>query len=223
MSAVLAVAAVAILLAGCSDSDDGDADAADGGGTTTTEPVAIPEERAVVIDALLAVDNADLKMGAEFNRRFLALQLGAVGMLDDEIDCLIGIVEDDLGDRFATTAISEVFTEDVLRPEVVVRCVPEERMTQFGAAASDQAEVSTEYLALVESVLTELTAGGFESAGLEAPEATCLAGEVISRFEGENLLEALATEPLDRVAVDASLDACLTDARIGQLAVELAG
>lgn len=179
------------------------------------DPTPTAEVQAL-IDRLSTVRTADLVMGADFNRDLLRVSMSAIGLDDTEARCVAAAIETANGDRFATTPVESLFGADALSPDVLLGCLPIERVTQLGTGETLTDPASPE-LGELRSLLSGVAAAGYESAGLSAKESTCLASTTVSEFEPSALAGAFSSlGSID--AVDAgAVELCLSKERIVEL------
>lgn len=165
---------------------------------------------------IAGVDTADLTLGAEFNAQFLRLQFLAVGLDATEAACAADRVVAAAGEDFGSRPVSAVLSGAGITPDVLLPCVPAERMQALAGsgAGADLGKVPVDVL---RSTLTELASAGYESVGLTPVEATCLADRVVGTYSDADL-EGLMTSlslPADRAVT--ALPNCVTSERANEL------
>jgi len=210
--------AVALCLTGCG-GDDGATPPASGATTTTpTDPDAPTTAAAgqAFVSRLAAVRATDLRLGAAFNTQFLTLQFLAVGLDGTESACAAGRVATAAGDEFATRPVGSVMSGAGITPDVLVPCVPTERIVELSRSAGD-VDLGRAPAGVLRSTLSELAAAGYEAAGLTASEATCLADHVVGTYADEDLADVMTTLSLPADRAVAALTTCVTAARAAEL------
>ena len=185
------------------------------GAAPTVATSSVPAGSAFVA-RVAAVDTSDLVLGGEFNRQFLTLQFLAVGLDEVESRCAADRVVTAAGPTFATRPVNQVMSGTGITPDVLMPCVPTERMMSLAAsgAGADLARVPA---GVLRSTLTELASAGYESVGLTPVEATCLADAVVGSY-GDGDLAGVMTDlslPADRAV--SALPSCVTPARADEL------
>lgn len=168
------------------------------------------------VAAVASVNTSSLRLGAPFNTQFLTVQFLAVGLDAAEAACAADRVATSAGTAFADRPVSEVMSGAGITPDVIVPCVPVERMSQLAAAGggADLARVPPDIL---RSTLTELASAGFEEAGLSAVEATCLAQRVVGGADRDELNDLGSTFSLSAERAAEELRACVSPERASQL------
>lgn len=189
--------------------------------TTTSAAVTVPgapttaPEGSAFVARVAAVDTADLRLGAAFNTQFLALQFLAVGLEPTEANCAAGRVAEASGPDFEARPVSQVMTGAGITPDVLLPCVPTERMMELSqAGAVDFARVPVDVL---RSTLTELASAGYESVGMTAIESSCLADRVVGAYADEDLRGLLTSLSLPADRAVRALPGCVTAERADQL------
>lgn len=183
------------------------------GGPTTTAPA--PAGR--VIARLAAVNTNDLKLGAAFNAQFLSLQFYAVGLDATEVQCAANRVVATAGADFGGRAVGQVMSGSGITPDVLTPCVSTDRLMKL-ASTGAHPDLSRAPADLLRSVFTELASAGYESAGLTAVEATCLADRVVGARADQQLAKLGTQLDLTGNGVEPALPDCLTPERISELA-----
>lgn len=189
------------------------------GVTTPSEPapaVGTPSQRLAA--KLKAVDNNRLQLGAEFNRQFLGMELAGMGFDADEATCIADHIAGVAGPAFATWTMSQViagFGSD--GPQSVSACVSTDRLAAIAkrTSAPDLTNVSPD---VVRSVIAELATTAFESSGLTATEANCVADAMVSKISDREVSKIFMTPRFDDALISAALPGCLDPSRIATLA-----
>jgi len=163
-----------------------------------------------------AVDTADLKLGAAFNTQFVALQLLAVGLDATESSCAAAKVAAASGADFATRPVSGVMSGAGITPDVLAPCVSTERMMGLAKAAGS-ASLDRVPVDVLRSTLTELASAGYETVGLTAVEASCLADHVVGTYRDEDLQKVMTSLSLPADRAVQALPACVTSERANEL------
>ena len=185
--------------------------------TMTAKPSADPTTR--VVARLKVIDNGTLKMGTEFNRRFIGLQLQSAGFTAADGECVTTKIAASAGPAFSTWTFTQLVAgaQSGASRDVLLSCVPTDRLA---ALASRTAAPSVSSLApgLMRSVLSELATSWFEAGGLTATEATCLADKLIGGVDDQRLAVIFSARSFDDTAIGTALPSCLDAARLASLA-----
>ena len=224
-------------VAGCSDSNDVSRPYVPGVLTTTTSPPTVPiappptgkvptltakpsaDPTSRVVARLKVIDNGTLKMGTEFNRRFIGLQLESAGFTPAESDCVTTKIAASAGADFASWTFTQLVAgaQSGAGREVLLSCVPADRLAAL-ASRTVAPNVSNLAPGLMRSVLSELTTSWFEAGGLTATEATCLADKLIGGVDDQRLAVIFSARSFDDAAIGVALPSCLDAARLASLA-----
>ena len=185
------------------------------GATPTSEP---KDPTARLVARLKAVDNNRLKLGTEFNQRFLTMELQTFGFEAADAACISARVVVASGASFAGWTMAQLFQGfQTLNASVITPCVPAARYAEVAkrAANPDFKGVSP---TLVRSVIAELATNAFEVGGLTATEATCVADGLVAGMTDEKIPAILKSPSFDDTLITNSLPTCLSAERIASLA-----
>lgn len=216
---VASLLTVGTVASGCSDQRELRDDAA-----TTSRPidVAAPTtepttEIGRVIARLAGVDTGELRLGGEFNARFLAVQFRAVGLEPGEVDCAVAAVVAGATDDFAARAVGSIMSVQMVTPTVLTGCVSTDRLMDLasGGVRPDLSRVPADQL---RSVFTSLATGGYLAGGFTEDEAACLATAAVGAASDQELAELTTAVDLSGFGVADALDGCVTPERIAELA-----
>lgn len=237
----MVVGCLAVLCLGCSDSDPLDVGSVgpprsssstvplgsalprpSGSDSSASSRVTVPAADGVAVTqgqlsaasaALGAADLDAVALGADFNRRFLSVQIRAVGFADGAAQCVTSAAETSAGARFAEMRLGQLTTMMGSIGSSLAACV-----SQGGVPAAIGApDFSRVPAGEVRGVLTELLSGGFALVGVTADEAACLATRLVEVTPDAGL-GALFNGGLDGQPLSSEALACLGASRIAELA-----
>ncbi len=234
LALLLLAAVVPALVAGCSDDTPTAAPNPGGAITTTTSPPTVKidpppvngaapssepkDATARLVARLKAVDKDRLKLGAEFNKRFVAMELQTFGFEAADAECISAKVAATAGAAFSGWTMQQLVNGfQGLNAAVISTCVSPERQAAVAkrAAAPDFKGVSP---TLVRSVFAELATDAFEAGGLTATEATCVADGMVAGMTDDKIPTILKSPSFDDTLITSSLPSCLSAERIASLA-----
>lgn len=196
---------------GCN-SDDSKRDTGPGVTGVTATP-----QRTRVLQKLAAIDNSQVKLGAELNRTMLRVQVQSFGFNESESVCIAGTIEKKLGTAFESATIAGLSANPSLSPESLLPCSTPQRLTELtkNAKGPDFSKVNQNDL---RQVLTKWFGAGYERAGLTSAEAVCLSQAIVSALPQDQLGAAFKGGASASIALDQSLDGCVTQQRQLELA-----
>ncbi len=168
---------------------------------------------AAVSAALSAATGQDLVMGAEFNRRFLAVQVRAIGFSADATGCVVSAGETAAGAGFATLTVSQLGGVMGQAGPAIAGCLGATGLPpDLGNPDFSRAPVAD-----VRAVLGELSAATFLAAGLTSDEASCVSKRQLDGFDDVELGQLFESTASSRPLSD-DVAACVTSARIVAIA-----
>ncbi len=195
-------------MTGCAESKEVD-------GENRSETTASVSDSAVLAQRLGAVSTADIVMGESFNRDMLRLGFRTVGFTDEESRCSAEIIANARGAEFASLTVSALFNADSLTPESLLPCLTPERMQEVGTGAAN-GEVPDDAAAEFRQLTAGLAAAGYEAAGLNSKEASCLASAAKPQDESAAITDVAGSTPM-AVITPAIVEQCVSADRIVEL------
>ena len=237
-----ALAVIAVTVSGCSDHDplaispaqpttpgltvplgpagsndpsaSGDAGATPGASVVAADgkPVTAAQV-AKVAAALSSASGQEAVLGADFNRRFLGVQIQAIGFNADQTTCVVAAAETSAGAGFAVLTVGKLGALMGQIGPSLTSC-----LGSGGVPPNlGNPDFSRVPAAEVRAVLGELSGATFVTVGLTPTEATCVSGRQIAAYDDAELGRLFSAATTSRPLSD-DVAACLDSARIGTLA-----
>jgi len=168
---------------------------------------------AAVAGMLSTATSQDVVMGVAFNRRFLAVQVQAIGFSAQSTGCVVTAAETAAGAGFASMKIGELGGLMGQVGSSVAACLGSSPLPPDLGNPDFSKVPATE----VRAVLGDLSAATFTQVGLTADEATCVSSRQLSAYDDAELGQLFSTTATSR-PLSEDVAACLSGARIAQLA-----
>lgn len=174
----------------------------------------VPADQVAKVAVLLSsATGQDAVMGADFNRRFLRVQILAIGFNADSAGCVVASAESSAGADFALLTVGQLGGLMGQVGPSLASCL------SGGGLPPDlgNPDFSRAPAADVRAVLGELSGAGFVRAGLTTDEATCISGRQIAGYDDAELGRLFSSTSTSR-PLSEDIAACLASARITALA-----
>ena len=158
--------------------------------------------------------NGDVVLGADFNLKFLTLQLRALGLDETAAGCVAGKVQTKAGESFGQLKVSSLGQSFQADPSTLLSCVSSDQLAALGTLTPDPSKLPSDEL---RPLLGQLLATGLQNAGLTSDEASCVGDKVIGAVPDSQLATALGgAASADELRT--ALGSCLTTQRVDRLA-----
>jgi len=168
----------------------------------------------VVARKVSGATNGEVVLGADFNLKFLALQLRALGLDDTAATCVATKVQAKSGAAFAGLKVSELGQSFQSDPSTLLSCVSTAQVAGLAKLTPDPSRLPANEL---RPLLGEMLSAGLQTAGLSAEESACVGDRVIGAIPDSQLGTALGgTASAEQLR--AALSSCLTTERLDRLA-----